>query len=287
MKKILLSLLFVGIICGNALAQEDVTPPVLLDFTISPVVFDASLSDVNIEACVTGADDLSGLNWAAVGLTKDGWSFETVIGNFPTGEDTVCISLQVPQFFPFGVISVKVVLTDNIPNGREIEAAELCSAGFTCELLNRASTSLPDSDSDGVPDDADNCPEDFNPNQEDRDLDLIGDICDPFPDDRDNEQAQCEADLAACLENPIFLDADGDGESDSTDRCPGTSSGDDVDGDGCSPSQYCSAIDASTPEGRKVCERSDWKNDEPMETKGDCKAIKEGESSSNYLCVPR
>jgi hypothetical protein len=47
-----------------AIALEDVTPPVLLDFTINPVVFDAGLSDVNIEACVTAADDLSGLNWA-------------------------------------------------------------------------------------------------------------------------------------------------------------------------------------------------------------------------------
>ena len=49
----------------------------------------------------------------------------------------------------------------------------------------------PDADGDGVPDIADNCPNDVNPEQEDADLDLIGDPCDPFPNDRDNEQAQC------------------------------------------------------------------------------------------------
>ena len=38
-----------------------------------------------------------------------------------------------------------------------------------------------------------------NPDQADRDLDLIGDVCDPFPDDRDNEKAQCAADLAQAL----------------------------------------------------------------------------------------
>jgi probable HAF family extracellular repeat protein len=38
---------------------------------------------------------------------------------------------------------------------------------------------LPDSDNDGVPDDADNCPNTPNPDQADADLDLIGDVCEP------------------------------------------------------------------------------------------------------------
>ena len=37
---------------------------------------------------------------------------------------------------------------------------------------------LPDADGDGIPDERDNCPETFNPDQADRDRDGIGDVCD-------------------------------------------------------------------------------------------------------------
>jgi hypothetical protein len=38
---------------------EDTTPPVLVDFTISPTVFDAGLGNVAITSCVTAADLLN------------------------------------------------------------------------------------------------------------------------------------------------------------------------------------------------------------------------------------
>jgi putative hemolysin len=41
-----------------------------------------------------------------------------------------------------------------------------------------------DSDGDGVPDDSDNCPSDYNPDQDDADDDGLGDACDP---DADND----------------------------------------------------------------------------------------------------
>jgi hypothetical protein len=56
----------------------------------------------------------------------------------------------------------------------------------------------PDSDGDGIPDDADNCPSDANPQQEDIDTDGIGDICDNCPSDPNTDQ----------------LDSDGDGIGD-------------------------------------------------------------------------
>jgi hypothetical protein len=40
-----------------------------------------------------------------------------------------------------------------------------------------------DVDGDGVADPADNCPTVFNPGQEDADLDLLGNACDPYPND--------------------------------------------------------------------------------------------------------
>jgi hypothetical protein len=163
----------------------------------------------------------------------------------------------------------------------------LCEVGV-CEVENRPSGPLPDSDNDGIPDDADNCPGEANSDQADSDLDLVGDICDPFPDDRDNEQAQCEvdrdqalSDLEQCQSEPRFADADGDGEHDQTDLCPGTAPGSAVDTAGCSLTQFCSPIDVSTGQGRQTCRISDWSNDEPGNNPRDCMADR-----TAGLCVP-
>ncbi len=52
---------------------------------------------------------------------------------------------------------------------------------------------VPDSDSDGVPDDVDNCPTVSNPDQLDSDSDGIGDACDdPEPSTTDKKKS-CEA----------------------------------------------------------------------------------------------
>jgi len=57
-----------------------------------------------------------------------------------------------------------------------------------------------DSDSDGIPDACDNCPDDENADQVDTDGDGLGDACDPCPSDEEN-------------------DADGDGICDDADPC--------------------------------------------------------------------
>ena len=114
-----------------------------------------------------------------------------------------CAESFFPQFYPYGEYRITVELGDVVGNRSQYDYQgtgpyDLCKIG-PCSVENRSETGLPDSDEDGIPDDADNCPEDFNPNQEDRDLDLIGDVCDLFPDDRDNEKAQCAADLEQAL----------------------------------------------------------------------------------------
>ena len=205
-------------------AQEDRTPPVLLDFTIVPAVFEAASGNVTHQFCGTTIDNLAGvasltvdLRSASNGTRLTGGSASTVAG------DEFCGAMVVPQFAPLGTYWIAVFIRDRATNGVcyqpagttacsgvNAPVADLCSSGV-CTVTIVELGGANDADNDGVPEDADNCPNDQNPGQGDRDLDLIGDVCDPFPDDRDNEQAQCELDLATCLATGT-PDADGDGE---------------------------------------------------------------------------
>jgi len=64
-----------------------------------------------------------------------------------------------------------------------------------------------DCDSDGVPDDTDNCPFISNSGQEDSDIDGIGDACDNCPDISNMNQADSDTDgVGDACENPIIGD---------------------------------------------------------------------------------
>ena len=280
-----------------ATAQEDVTPPVLLDFMVTPIAFDTGPAPVSIEWCARARDDLSGIRGISLVFGLQGGT-STVSGiTFPPGtlEGSGCAQFVVSQFSRYGTYLLGVTVNDAfnlryywnplIQSGGP-EFIDLCTfqGAIVCTVENRPSDGLPDADGDGIADDSDNCPSDFNPNQEDQDLDLIGDVCDPFPDDLNNELAQCRVDLTNCYENPTFPDEDSDGEANSTDLCPDTPPGAAVDQAGCSLAQFCSSIDSTKKVGRQICERSDWKNDEPLSNLGDCKVVRQG---STNKCVPR
>jgi len=80
--------------------------------------------------------------------------------------------------------------------------------------------------------------------------------------------AEAQTALAAALD-----DADADGVRDPGDSCLGSEPATAIDGVGCSLAQFCTAIDASTGSGRAICNRSDWRNDEPLaDSPNDCKA---------------
>jgi hypothetical protein len=81
-----------------------------------------------------------------------------------------------------------------------------------------------DTDGDGVPDAADDCPDVADPAQTDGDGDVIGDACDNCP----------------AVANPMQADGDGDDVGDACDVCP---SGADTDGDGaCDAADNCRTV---------------------------------------------
>lgn len=81
-----------------------------------------------------------------------------------------------------------------------------------------------DSDKDGVPDDRDNCPFTFNPDQRDRDDDSFGDVCDVCPasafDDFDQDGLCGDVDNCPFTFNPDQLDSDLNGIGDACDLPP-------------------------------------------------------------------
>ena len=107
---------------------------------------------------------------------------------------------------------------------------------------------IPDQDEDGIPDDQDNCPTIYNPDQTNSDGDSHGDACDNCPTTDNEDQANSDADSHgdACdncptVDNEAQVDGDLDGVGDACDNCVGVynpgqenDDGDDL-GDACDP----------------------------------------------------
>jgi hypothetical protein len=94
-------------------------------------------------------------------------------------------------------------------------------------LFPAAAFAVVDSDGDGIPDQVDNCPFVYNPNQLDSDGDGIGDVCDncPFVSnpnqlDSDGDGIGDACDNCRFVANPNQLDSDSDGIGDVCDNCP-------------------------------------------------------------------
>lgn len=79
-----------------------------------------------------------------------------------------------------------------------------------------------DGDGDGVGDACDRCPTVVDPGQADRDGDGVGDACDVCPSTPDPAQLDGDGDgTGDACESPIPVDTDGDGVADESDDCPG------------------------------------------------------------------
>ena len=173
---------------------------------------------------------------------------------------------------------------DGVPNYADDcpEVANADQKDTDGDHVGDACNDAQDSDGDEWADALDDCPGLANPDQANRDGDPLGDACDRYPDNPDNERARCDeaianeatltAELQVCEARPAFVDADGDGEYDRTDLCPGTPPGEPVDSAGCSRDQFCAASSSGRGLGWVVrCLRLDWRNDEPDAfLPGDC-----------------
>lgn len=94
-----------------------------------------------------------------------------------------------------------------------------------------------DIDADGICADVDNCPNNYNPGQEDADGDGVGNVCDNCPNNY----------------NPGQQDTDGDGIADACDNCPGDFNASQVDADDDGIGDVCDAC-PNDPE-------NDWDGD--------------------------
>ncbi|MFH1699471.1 MAG: hypothetical protein ABIE07_02695 [Candidatus Zixiibacteriota bacterium] len=127
-----------------------------------------------------------------------------------------------------------------------------------------------DIDNDGIADDEDICPNDFNPAQMDTDGDLLGDSCDNCITVVNPNQEDTDGDLIGdgcdqCEGYDDALDADGDTVPDGCDECEGYDDAVDTDGDtvpdGCDQCEgYDDAVDTdgdTVPDGCDECEGHD------------------------------
>jgi len=114
---------------------------------------------------------------------------------------------------------------------------------------------LDDRDGDGIPDDVDNCPDTYNPGQQDSDGDGLGDACDNCPNDPDNDadgDGICgDVDNCPHTSNPDQQDSDGDGLGDVCDNCPATQNPVQLDNDSDGVGNVCdNCPDAANSEQR-------------------------------------
>jgi hypothetical protein len=142
----------------NVNAQtEDITAPELLNFSISPVLFDTTLEDVTISFCVTASDNISGTGDGSVRADSPGsmpvTGFFGISLNFDgaTAPTEDCGSAVVPQGSTY---EIEPLLILSSPTGSIIDASleilahpmcilgywgqceDLCALGYPCSIEN-------------------------------------------------------------------------------------------------------------------------------------------------------
>ncbi|MFQ5876510.1 MAG: S8 family serine peptidase [Acidobacteriota bacterium] len=135
-------------------------------------------------------------------------------------------SFELPEVAP-GLFSGNVTITQTLNTGTSLfvstqdDSIQFYYLDPLCDGNGNGvpgQTGFDNLDGDGVIFDADNCPFDYNPGQEDADGDLLGDICDNCPNNANADQADSDGDAVGDVCD--LDDIDFDGVVNSLDNCP-------------------------------------------------------------------
>ena len=161
------------------------------------------------------------------------------------------VTLATPTTLPSGTV---VRTTSNFHGSLVLDPQGVCRCVLTPEeaqlarhgiLPPRLSVGV-DSDSDGIRDECDNCPDVSNPFQEDGDGDYVGDACDNCPVTSNFDQVDGDGDAVGdvcdncpATPNADQADVDQDGQGDVCDPCPNVAFEDPTDSDGDTAPDDC------------------------------------------------
>lgn len=138
---------------------------------------------------------------------SEAFQMNDLFNEFPSGEyEFIIIGWRGGSSFTF-VGGLESYMANNL---QSFTLNDICP---TCPTLYEGT----DDDGDGLLEFYDNCPEHYNPLQENDDDDTIGNVCDNCPNVTNEDQADLDEDGVG---NACDLDIDGDGVSNAQDDCP-------------------------------------------------------------------
>ena len=132
-------------ILGSQAYAQDITPPELVSFTVSPLVVDTSTGTASVSVRIEARDDLSGFG-GGTGTGNGSIDVRHTSGNPPVGRGSLPITggtnlepvfefdLTFPQFSALGFYPINLTLIDNLFNTLRLSPADLAARGFPSQI---------------------------------------------------------------------------------------------------------------------------------------------------------
>jgi hypothetical protein len=201
----------------------DYTNNMTVRYLTSPVINCSGMTNIHIDFQRWLGVEQPAFDKATIAVSTNGTTWTTVWENPVTIEDAAWTPMDVNiSSVASGKPTVYVRFAMGPTDGGWVYCGwnidDFRVTGYQCEVTN-------DADSDGIIDAIDNCPQTYNPLQEDTDGDTIGDACDVCAghDDRidtDGDTRPDGCDNCPQIANALQEDTDGDGVGNVCDNCP-------------------------------------------------------------------